>query len=86
MSAGQRYGCLEGGTRKKPKTRCPSREAAQAQLDWMVENLMAVRALLRVYECRYSDPGVPHFHVGRKPKEAHTQYGRIPATGRNHRR
>lgn len=86
MTAGQKRGCLEGGARTKPKTRLPSLEAAYVQIEWMVENLTAVREHLRAYESRYSDPGEPHFHVGRIPVQERKQYGRMPAVGGNHRR
>lgn len=86
MSAGQKRGCLEGGHRIRPKTEYRSLDAARRGLDWMVENLLAIRENLRAYECRYSPADDPHFHVGRKPGEVRKQYGRMPADGGNHRR
>lgn len=85
-SLGRKKGCLAGGRREKPKTPYPSRESAQAGLEWMVENLGALREQLRVYECRYSPRYDPHFHVGHPPDKARRNHGRMPARGGNHRR
>lgn len=85
-SAARRSGCLAGGKRTKPKTPYLTREQAQGGLEWIVANLGAKQDQLRVYECRYSDPDDPHFHVGHKPGEARHNYGRMPADGGNWRR
>lgn len=85
-SAAAKSGCLGGAKRSKPKTQYPDRESGQRALEWIVANLGARREDLRVYECRYSPVGEPHFHVGHKPGETQRQYGRMPADGGNHRR
>lgn len=85
-SAAAKRGCVGGAKRGKAKTRYPTRDVAQRALEWMVDNLSARGEDLRVYECRYSPVGDPHFHVGHKPGETQKQYGRMPADGGNHRR
>lgn len=85
-TAGQKQGCLAGGQRDKPKHCYRSLDEAYSGLAWMVENLAAVEENLRAYQCRYSPGDDPHFHVGRIPGAVRKQYGRMPATGGNHRR
>lgn len=85
LNKGEKRGCI-GGREGRRKTQYDDRDSAQQGLEWMVDNLGAVRDLLRVYECRYSaDPLRPHFHVGHKPGEV-ANYGRMPEGKNNHRR
>lgn len=83
---GQKRGCVHAST-GRPKTGYPSREEAQAGLEWMVRTQGTDPAKVRVYECRYSpDPLAPHFHVGGKPLADRRNHGRMPVSGGNHRR
>ncbi len=76
MAIADRAGCREGGKGGSPKRAYPTREQAQSGLEWMVDNMGTSRERVRVYECRYSPPGEPHFHVGKKPIPDRRNYGR----------
>jgi hypothetical protein len=77
VSVSKKTGCEMGGRDKKePKHIYPTRDDAQRGLEWMVANMGVARDRVRVYECRYSDPGKPHFHVGRKPIAHRRNHGR----------
>jgi DNA primase len=68
----------------KPKTKLPTREAAEVFRQKLLDRGYSP-ALLDAYRCKYAPKGQPHYHVGHVSGDLQN-YGRMPARNRSGRK